>query len=108
MAQSDINLSAHGGHSPAVHHAARDELAAELAKMDPEVEWRLSDLIVRIAANDREVFRINSGRLPDGEKRLLSAELFARGLGGFVRNGVQTPSMVEELRLPRFQYDAFQ
>jgi hypothetical protein len=88
--------------------AARDELAAELAEMYPVVEKRLSDLIGRIAANDREVAWINASRLPDGAERLLSAELVARGLGGFVRNGVQTPSITEELQLPRFQSDAFE
>jgi hypothetical protein len=39
---------------------------------------------------------------------LLSAELVARGLAGFVRNAVQTPSITEELRLPRFQPDRFE
>jgi hypothetical protein len=89
--------------------SARDQLAAELAGMYPDVERRLSDLIRRIAANDREVAWVNSGsRLPDGEKRLLSAELVARELAGFVRSGVQTPSITEELRLPRFHSDAFE
>jgi hypothetical protein len=46
--------------------------------------------------------------LPDDEEGLLSAELVARGLLGFVRNGVQTPSITEELRLPRFRSDAFE
>jgi Sec-independent protein translocase protein TatA len=86
--------------------SARDKLAAELAEMYPDIEKRLSDLIGRIAANDREIAWVNSGRVPEGEKRLLSAELVARGLAGFVRNAVQTPSIVEELQLPRFQSDA--
>ena len=52
--------------------------------MYPEIERRLAELIGRIAANDPEVAWINSGRVA---KLLLSAELVARGLGGFVRNG---------------------
>jgi hypothetical protein len=87
----------------------RDKLAAELAEIYPDVERRLSDLVGRIAANDREVAWVNSaGRLPNGEKRLLPAELVARGLGGLVRNGVQSPAIVEELRLPKFQADTFE
>jgi Sec-independent protein translocase protein TatA len=79
---------------------ARDELAAELREIYPEFERRLSAVLGRIAANDREVLWINRGRLPEGAERLLGAELVARGLGGFAWNGVQTPSIVEELRLP--------
>jgi hypothetical protein len=59
----------------------------------------------RIAANDREVAWFNSGRLL-GAERLLSAELVARGLLGFVRTAVRTPSLVEELRLLKFKSDA--
>jgi hypothetical protein len=88
--------------------ADRDQLAAEFAEIYPDIEKRLSDLIGRIADNDREIAWVNSGRLPDEEKRLLFAELVGRGLAGFVRNGVQTPSIVEELRLPRFQSDTFE
>jgi hypothetical protein len=60
--------------------SVRDQLAAELAGMHPEIERRLSDLIGRIAANDREVAWVNSHRVPEGAERLLSAELIARGL----------------------------
>ena len=47
----------------------RDEMAAELAELYPQVEKRLSGLIGRIAANDREVAWVNSGRLPAGTAR---------------------------------------
>jgi hypothetical protein len=79
----------------------RDALAKELAKLYPPVAAQLADLMARIAANDREVTAINA-RLPDGAQGILVAELIARGMLGWVNNGVQAPSIVAELRLPAF------
>jgi len=64
----------------------------------------LTDLMNRIAANDREIAAINN-RLPDGAGRILEAELIARDMPGFVENGVHAVSLVQELRLPAFHHD---
>jgi hypothetical protein len=40
---------------------------------------------------------------PSGAERLLIAELVARNLDGFVRNGLATASVVNELVLPSFE-----
>jgi hypothetical protein len=81
--------------------AERDQLAAELASIYPDFAQRLGDLMGRIVANDREIEWVNSA-LPRGKGRLLVAELVARGLGGFVRNGLSIPSITQQLRLPSF------
>jgi ElaB/YqjD/DUF883 family membrane-anchored ribosome-binding protein len=83
--------------------AVRDELAKELADVYPGFAQKLADLLVRIAANDREIEYINGHALPSGAKRLLVAELVARGLAGFVHNSVATPRLLEELCLPAFE-----
>lgn len=80
----------------------RDKLAAELLQLYPEAASRLADLVSRIVANDRAVNSVNVEGLPEGAHRLLSAELVARGLGGFTRDGVDTPRITENLRLPEF------
>jgi hypothetical protein len=54
----------------------------------------------RIAANDREVEYINAHAMPRNHGRLLSAELVARGLLGYVNNGVITPRLSEIVVLP--------
>ena len=82
--------------------AERDALAEELERVYPPVAAQLIDLLGRIAANDREVEVINN-RLPSGSGRLLVAELVARGLGGFVQNSVEVPSIVRSVRLPTFE-----
>lgn len=66
--------------------AERDKLAAELRDLYPGFVEKLADLLTRIVENDRTVEYINS-RLPKGAGRLLVAELVARGLTGFVKNG---------------------
>jgi len=78
----------------------RDRLAAELADVYPEFARRLAELLPRLAANDREVECINAQG-----KRLLVAELVARGLGGFVEDGVHTPRIVTDLRVPAWERD---
>jgi hypothetical protein len=45
----------------------------------------------RIAANDRMIEYINGHALPSGAKRLLVAELKARGLPGWVVNSIEAP-----------------
>jgi chromosome segregation ATPase len=60
--------------------AARDKLADELRATYPAIEAQLRDLLPRLAANDREIERINAHALPRTGGRLLVAELVARGL----------------------------
>jgi len=84
--------------------AKRDELAAELADIYPGFAQRLAELLPRIAGNDREIEYINNHARPSGAERLLVAELVGRGLEGFVKNSIQTPRIIEELRLPAFKY----
>jgi hypothetical protein len=64
--------------------AERDEVAAVLRDIYPGIEQKLRKLLRRIAATDDKVEYINYA-LPSGARRLLPAELVARGLGGFVR-----------------------
>jgi hypothetical protein len=63
--------------------AERDKLAAELADVYPAVEHKLADLLARIDANDRQIEHINERALPAGVRRLVVAELVARGLPSF-------------------------
>jgi predicted nuclease with TOPRIM domain len=88
--------------------AERDRLAAELADIYPEIEQKLRELLPRVAANDREIEHINAHALPSDGQRLFPAELIARGLRGFVENGVQIPRITETMRLPAFKYSAHQ
>ncbi len=81
--------------------AKRDKLAAELKAIYPAIETPLRELLTRIVASDREIEYINR-HLPAGAERLLVAELIARGLGGFPRNGTR---ITEELCLPAFEFD---
>jgi hypothetical protein len=69
-------------------------------------EQKLGELLPRIAANDREVEYINGHALPSEGERLLVAELVARGIPGFVENGVPIPRITQHLRLPAFEYSA--
>jgi hypothetical protein len=78
----------------------RDELAKELADVYPGFAQKLADLLVRIAANDREIEYINGHALPSGAKRLLVAELKARGLPGWVVNSIEAPRITYQLNLP--------
>jgi chromosome segregation ATPase len=87
--------------------AERDKLAAELADLYPGIEQKLRELLPRIAANDREIEYINNHKLPSDAERLLVAELVARGLRGFVENGVETPRITQVLRLPAFERSQF-
>jgi hypothetical protein len=85
--------------------AKRDKLAAELADTYPGIERQLVDLFARLDANDKEVNHINT-RPPTNAERLLAAELVARGLNSFVKNGIQIERMTEQLCLPVFAYSA--
>ena len=69
----------------------------ELAKVYPAFAQKLAELLPRIAANDREIEYINGHALPSGAKRLLVAELVARGLEGFMHNSMAIPRLMEEL-----------
>jgi len=86
--------------------AERDKLAAELADVYPGIEAKLGELLPRIAANDHEVEYINAHALPNSGEHLLVAGLVARGLRGFVENGVDIPQITQTLRLPAFKYSA--
>jgi hypothetical protein len=70
----------------------------------PGIEQKLGE--PRIAANDQEIEYINGHALPSSGERLLVAELVARGLKGFVENGVHIPRITKQLRLPAFKYSA--
>jgi hypothetical protein len=80
--------------------AVRDELAKELADLYPAFAEKIAPLLERIAANDRMIEYINDDALPSGAKRLLVAELVARGLPGWVVNSIEAPRIVNGLRLP--------
>src|SRR5262249_49347332 len=83
--------------------AERDQLAEEL-KSYPEIAARLADLLVRIVANDAEIERINAHALPRERGRLLSAELVARDLAGWVLNAQPLAKrLTDELGLPAFE-----
>ena len=83
--------------------AVRDELANELADLYPAFAQRLAELLPRIAANDREIEYINGRALPSGAKRLLVAELKARGLPSFIMNSMESPRITDHLQLPPWQ-----
>ena len=83
--------------------AERNRLADELARIYPEVERTLGDLIARIHASDARLAVVN-GALPDRvAERLRSAEEMARGLCGFMQDGAHVPR-ITEMRLPAFSY----
>ena len=66
---------------------ARDQLAAELRTLYPAFALKLAALLTRIAANDQAIAHVNGHAKPDGLPPLLSAELVARELPGFVNRG---------------------
>src|SRR5262249_31590943 len=78
----------------------RDQLAKEYADLYPPVAQKLAELLSRVAANDREVDYINKHALPKGAQRLLEAELIARELPGWVQAGIQSPRVIDLVRLP--------
>jgi hypothetical protein len=84
--------------------AERDALAAELKELYPAFEARVTDLIARIEANDREIERINTHAIPEGAARVRVAELVARGLNGFTSGVSDIPRITRDLRLPAFEY----
>ena len=88
--------------------AERDELAAELARVYPQMEAQLADLLARTKASDERIERINDRGLPSGAERLLVAELVARGLRGFVENSAEVTLITKQLRLPAFRYCQFE
>jgi len=78
----------------------RDQLSAELTELYPAVAPKLADVVARVAANDRDIEFINDHKLPKGAERLLTAELVARGLPGWVVNSIHAPRIVDLLHLP--------
>jgi hypothetical protein len=80
--------------------AKRDALAAEFREVYNELEAKVVDLLVRMAANNAEISNLHGAR-PSGVKlHLLEAELVARGLERFTRD---VPSIAKELKLPAFE-----
>src|SRR5262245_12674631 len=57
----------------------------------------------RVAESDAAIERINR-ELPNGAKRIDSAELVARQLGNFVDGPSDIPRITWHMRLPAFQY----
>ena len=91
----------------------RDLLAAELKRVYPRMAKELTDLLARIAANDRTIENINAHALPSDRGSLLSAELVARGLESFLLTDGRTtmtriPKITAETRLPAFKFDQFE
>ena len=66
----------------------------------PAFALKLAALLTRIAANDQAIAHVNSHAKPNGLPPLLSAELVARELAGFVNRGFATPRLLEEVRFP--------
>ena len=60
-------------------------LAPSVAPLTHKSGKKLGELLPRIVANNREIEYINGHVLPRNGKRLLVAELVARGLEGFVK-----------------------
>lgn len=81
----------------------RDQLAAGLRALYPAFALKLAALLTRIAANDRAIAHLHK---PTGLPPLLSAELVAREMAGFVNRGFVTPRLLEEVRLPAFAASA--
>jgi hypothetical protein len=73
----------------------------------PPIAAQLAELMARIEASDQQIERINARALPAGAKRLLEAELVARGLPGFVDSGSSVPLIIGDLRLPAFEYSRY-
>ena len=82
-----------------------DQLAAELTRVYPVVAARLAELATRLEANERTIEHINVRGLPAGSERLLTAEMVARGLTGFVVKGTDIPRITKSLRLPALRFD---
>ena len=83
--------------------AGRDALAAELAERYPAIVAELVDYMLRIAAVDREVDRVNGSRPLNASGGLKGVEAAARGVDGFGPNGLL--SLMTELKLPKFFAD---
>jgi chromosome segregation ATPase len=81
----------------------RDDLAAELKDVYPELSAKLADLASRIEASDRKVEAINR-QLPEAERKLASAEAVARDIRSFDQGAASIPKISRALRLPAFEY----
>jgi chromosome segregation ATPase len=88
--------------------ANRDALAAELQEVYPSLAERLADLADRVAASDREIEQVNTRSRPMSAETLISAELTARGIAGFVNSGGDVPRIATALRLPAFKFNPHQ
>ena len=79
----------------------RDHLAVELADLYPAVAQKLADLAARVAANDFDINFINDHNLPNGARAPADGRaLVARGLPGWVTNGIYAPRIIDLLHLP--------
>src|SRR5262249_4051697 len=87
--------------------AERDKVAAELGEVYPPLAAKLADLAVRVAGSDAAIERINR-ELPNGSKRIDSAEVVARQLSNsnFVDGPSNIPRITQHMRLPAFRYAA--
>ena len=86
--------------------AERDELAAELAQVYPQLVAQLADLLGGLRASDDRIEYMNAHALPRGCGPLLVAELVARKLDCFARDSVDIPRIARRVQLPAFEYDA--
>jgi hypothetical protein len=84
----------------------RDQLAQQLRECYPAASEKLAELLAAISANDATIERVNNA-LPRERGRLLSAELVARDLPGWVQNAQPTTTrLTQEVRLPAFHLRA--
>ena len=83
--------------------AERDALAAELEALYPSFAQKLADLLTRIEASNREIEILNANALPAGVEPLLLAELVARKMDGWTKDGLDAPRLTSSVRLPAFE-----
>jgi hypothetical protein len=76
-----------------------------LARDYPALVEKLAALLARARENTQKVERVNA-RLPTDAAPILVAELVARGLGKFVKKGVEAPSIVKAARLRAFKFNS--
>ena len=79
--------------------AKRDEMAAELAEVYPQLTAQLVGLFRRVEVVDKECSRVNS-KAPSGERHLRGVEPAARNLEEFT---AANPSIAESLQLPDWE-----
>ena len=70
---------------------------------NPGFVSKLSDLLSRIGASNQAIEHLNASALPADAEPLLLVEMAARGLDGFTQDGLDTPRLTRDVRLPAFE-----